>query len=140
MKKVLSAVMVIFAVLALSSCAKSYDEQQTHANVQAKILYTAVKSAINEYPDIKITEKYIYGSANGEVKVCFDGEKVINLSDWLGKDFSGYYYIRLDPENGKVKYVLWSDYKIDMDYYEYVDYTDRAYFDGTEHAIGYWNY
>ena len=138
MKKVLSAVMVIFAVMALSSCAKSYDEQQSIATANAKQIYVAVNSALKDDPNIQVTRDYVYNMAEGVVNVSFDGTNVTDLGEWLGNNYKGYYYVKLNPEKHTVKYALWSDHSIDLDYYEYVDYTDRAYFDGTEHAIGYW--
>lgn len=140
MKKILSAVMVIFSVMALSSCAKSYDEQQAIAKSCAKQVYTAVSSALKDDPNIQITRDYVYNMAEGVVNVSFDGTNVTDLGEWLGNEFKGYYYVKLDPENRTVRYALWSDHSIDLDYYEYVEYTDKAYFDGTEHAIGYYGY
>lgn len=140
MKKILLAITAIFMVMSLASCAKSYDEQQTIANVNAKMVYDAVNSAIKDDPNLQITKDYVYNSAEGVVKVSFDGANVTDLSDWIGDKFEGYYYAKLDTENRRVKYALWSDHSIDLDYYQYVDYTDRAYFDGTEHAIGYYGY
>lgn len=140
MKKFLSAIMVIFSVMALSSCAKSYDEQQAIATSCAKQIYTAVSSALKDDPNIQITRDHVYNMAEGVVNVSFDGTNVTDLGEWLGDEFEGYYYVKLDPENRTVRYALWSDHSIDLDYYEYVEYTDKAYFDGTEHAIGYYGY
>ena len=132
--------MVIFAVMALSSCTKSYDEQQAIANSCAIQVYNAVSSALKDDPNIQITKDHVYNMAEGVVNVSFDGTNVTDLGEWLGNEYKGYYYVKLDPKNRTVRYALWSDHSIDLDYYEYVEYTDRAYFDGTEHAIGYYGH
>ncbi|MGN0599444.1 MAG: hypothetical protein ACI4JK_06060 [Oscillospiraceae bacterium] len=140
MKKILSAVMIIFMVMSLTSCKKSYDELQTGANAHAKEVYTAVQAAIDDDPSLRLGNYYVSNYGDGYVKVSFDGSTSTDLSPWLGNKFEGYFIAAIDSYSRTVEYALWSDHEIDLDYYDYVEYTDRAYYEGTEHAIGYCGY
>lgn len=140
MKKILSAVMVIFMVMGLTSCGKSYEDKQAEATAKAKTIYISVMSAMNDNPDIQILKTSVYNMNDHSVMISFDGSQTTDLSVYLGNDYKGYFYAALDPYSRSVEYALWSEYEIDLDYYDYVEYTDRAYFDGTGHAIGYWGY
>lgn len=139
MKKVLSAVMVIFAVMALSSCGKSYDEQQLEADVYAKQVYTALESAINNDPNLIIDVYGISNTENGSTTVNF-GANLTDLSPWLGKNFKGYFFAFIDSYNRTVELAVWSDDKIDIEYYDSIAYSSKEYFDKTEHIIGYYGY
>ena len=138
MKKVISAIIVVFMAMGLTSCGKSYEDLQGIARVNARSVYEAVRGALNENPGMQLANTSIYNMSNSNMKISFDRSAVIDLADFLGKDFKGYFYAEIDPYSRSVEYALWSDHTIDLDYYDYVEYTDRAYFDGTGYIIGYW--
>lgn len=141
MKKVLSAVMVIFAVLALSSCGQSYEEQQLEADVCAKQVYTALESAINNDPNLYLGDVYeICNTENGSTTISFDGVNLIDLSPSLGKKFTGYFFAFIDSYNRTVELAVWSDDKIDIESYDSLNYSSKEYFDETGHIIGYYGY
>lgn len=139
MKKILSAIMVIFTVMALSSCGQSYDEQQLEADVCAKQVYTALESAINDNPDLIIDVYGISNTESGSTTVSF-GANLTDLSPWLGEKFKGYFFAFIDSYNRSVELAVWSNDKIDIEYYDSLNYSSKEYFDETGHIIGYYGY
>lgn len=140
MKKILSAIMVIFTVMALSSCGQSYEEQQAEADFRAKKVYSSIESAINDNPNLFLNMYEIRNTSDGSAAVSFDGTTSANISKWLGEDFKGYFYAYIDCDRRSVDSAIWSADEIDIDYYDYVGGETKAYYDGTEHVLGYWSY
>lgn len=140
MKRILTAVIAVFMAMSLASCAKSYDEQQAEADAHAKEVYTALESAINNDPNLYLDAYEICNTENGSTTVSFDGANLTDLSPWLGKNFKGYFFAFIDSYNGAVELAVWSDDKIDIDYYDSVNYSNKDYYDETEHIISYYGY
>lgn len=139
MKKILTAVIAVFMVMSLASCAKSYDEQQAEADFCAKKVCSSIESAINDNPDLFLDKYEIRNTSDGSTTVSFNSETSTNISKWFGEDFEGYFYAYIDCDRRSVDSAIWSADEIDIDYYDYVGET-KAYYDGTEHVLGYWSY
>lgn len=84
------------------------------ANSYAKMVNTALQSNLTK---TAIDGKKIKGSViDGKgSSITIDGKKV-DLSDYLGDDFTGYIYAVIDPESYSTKYVLWSEKAIPKKY------------------------
>lgn len=123
-------------VLGLASC--GYEDKQSKATARALMVYTAVQGALNDNPGTQLVNDEVYNMRSGALNISFDRTNVIDLSIYLGNDFDGYFYAMIDTYSRSVEFALWSDHEMDLNYYDYVEYTDRAYYEGTGHVIGYW--
>lgn len=84
------------------------------ANADAKLVHTALNVNVVQInvAGETFSDKIITGdSANVTI-----GGKEIDLTDYLGEDFSGYFYAEADPDNYIVIYTLWSQKPIPDEY------------------------
>ena len=107
MKKILSAVMVIFMVMGLTSC--GYEDKQAQANANAHMIFSAFNGALEDYPNIE-PAYYIYeGSFKNGMMISLDGVNNIDMSAYLGNSYDGYYLIYVNPQYRCVTAALWSE-------------------------------
>lgn len=88
--------------------------RQQSAKAKARQAYTAAASAITQ---AAIDETPLSGSVLTGTGTAFDfGGTVIDVSDYLGTDFTGYIYGDFNSEYYLVDYVLWSEEPIPGEY------------------------
>lgn len=88
--------------------------RQSAANSKAKQAYTAAATAITM---AAIDETPLSGSELTGTGTAFDfGGTAIDMSDYLGTDFTGYIYGDFNSENYLVDYVIWSEEPIPDEY------------------------
>lgn len=111
MKKILAAVLVVFMAVGLSSC--GYEDKQSEATANAMQVFTAFDAALQENPDVAIAyTRYDGKLSSGNMMFYPDDVTGIDLSDYLGNSFEGYYRVYVDPQSGYVTAALWSEKEI----------------------------
>ncbi len=79
------------------------------ANANAKTVYTAFSVALTEMA--VAGEKFEDFEFNNTAVTSTGYE--LNVADYLGSDFEGYYYVAIDPFDYVVYYAIWSDQPIE---------------------------
>lgn len=100
----------------LASSMKDYINKSKTASVNsnAKMCFTALAS---ELTVMAIEEETVNGTvAEGSGCNAVIGNTEKSMSDYLGEDFSGYFYAEIDPEIYSVNYVVWSEEPIADEY------------------------
>ncbi len=88
--------------------------KQSAANSNAKMCFTAASTAITQ---AAIDETELSGSILTGTGTAFDfGGTAIDVSDYMGTDFTGYIYGEFDPKDYTVWYVIWSEEPIPDEY------------------------
>ena len=101
--------------------------KQTSADANAKTVYTAFAAALT-YMSIEGAEfedYEFYNATSGDYNVVANGYEM-NLSEYLGDDFPGYYYVNLDPYTYAVNFALWSETPIEY-HYQYSRYDQEMF-------------
>lgn len=95
------------------------NSKQASADANAKCVFVAFASALTEMSiqGVEFEDFEFYNEVSGDYNVVANGYE-LNLTEYLGDAFTGYYYANLDPYNYAVNYVLWSEEPIDY-YYQY---------------------
>lgn len=93
----------------LASSMKDYinKSKKASANANAKICFTALASELTMMAIDGETVSGTVAEGSGYNAVIGNAEK--SMSDYLGEDFSGYFYAEIDPEIYSVNYVVWSE-------------------------------
>ncbi len=101
--------------------------KQASANANAKTVHTAFAAALTymsiegaEFEDFEF-----YNATSGDYNVVANGYE-LNLSEYLGDDFPGYYYVNLDPYTYAVNFALWSETPIEY-HYQYSRYDQEMF-------------
>lgn len=79
--------------------------KQASANSNAKIVYTAFSTALTE---MAIAGEEFENFEFNNTAVTSTGYE-LNVADYLGTDFEGYYYVYVNPYEYWVEYAIWSD-------------------------------
>ncbi len=88
--------------------------KQSAANANAKMCFTAAATAITQ---AAIDGTPLSGSELTGTGAAFDfGGTAIDVSDYLGTEFTGYIYGEFDPEDYVVNYIVWSEEPIPDEY------------------------
>lgn len=80
--------------------------KMSSANANTKSVFTAVSTKLVQM-DIDgeaVSSDVVTGVGS---KITIDG-KEYDMSDYLGEEFEGYYYIKIDPEKYYAEYAVWS--------------------------------
>lgn len=99
------------------SITQEQEDNRVSSNAEAKQVHTAVAASATQAGiyDIKIENSEITNKNDGDTYLPFGD---FDLKDYLGDDFSGYYYAYLNTETYSVRFALWSDQPI-PDSYKY---------------------
>ncbi len=88
--------------------------KQSAANANAKMCFTAAATAITQ---AAIDGTPLSGSELTGTDAAFDfGGTAIDVSDYLGTEFTGYIYGEFDPVDYVVNYIVWSEEPIPDEY------------------------
>ena len=83
--------------------------QMAAANANAKTVYVAFSTALTE---MAIAGEEFEDFEFNNTSVTSTGYE-LNIADYLGSDFSGYYYAYVNPYDYLVEYAIWSDSPIE---------------------------
>lgn len=84
--------------------------QISSANANAKMVYTAFASVLTQMAieGVECTEYSFSNTASGDLNIkC--GDYDMELADYLGDSFEGYFHVSVDPSTYAVEYALWSE-------------------------------
>ncbi len=97
--------------------------QQASADSNAKIVYTAFSAALTEMAieGVEFEDFEFYNETSGDYAAVTTNGYTINVTDYLGDDFTGYYYVNVDPYAYLVNFTLWSEDPIEY-FYQYSDF------------------
>ncbi len=97
--------------------------KQSSANANAKSVYVAFSAALTEagIQGAEIDDYELYNETAGDYSAVTSNGYQLNVSEYLGADFTGYYYVSFDPSTYAVDYALWSEEPIEYTY-QYNDF------------------
>lgn len=97
--------------------------KQASADSNAKVVYTAFSAALTEMAveGVEFEDFEFYNETSGDYAVETTNGYAINVTDYLGDDFTGYYYVNVDPYSYLVNFTLWSEEPIEY-FYQYSDF------------------
>lgn len=100
----------------------------TAANANAKTVYVAFASALTQMSiDGGSSYDYeFYNETSGITDVETSEGYVLNITEYLGDNYEGYYYVSVDMSNYAVEYALWSETPIDY-YYQYGEFDQEMF-------------
>ena len=95
------------------------NSKQASADANAKCVFVAFASALTEMSiqGVEFEDFEFYNEVSGDYNVVANGYE-LNLTEYLGDAFTGYYYVNVDPYTYAVNYALWSEEPIEY-YYQY---------------------
>jgi hypothetical protein len=89
------------------------DLKLSRANQNAKLVYSAAQFALEQY----VKQNGTYNTKNISTLICRGSESenvhlgnsvTLNLKEYLGEDFSGYFSFTTDNAGDDIEYALWS--------------------------------
>ena len=103
------------------------NSRQASANANAKIVYTAFAASLTQLAieGVEFSDYEFYNAESGNYTVLVNGED-IGLTEYLGGDFSGFYYVSIDPYTYAVNFALWSETPIEYTY-QYSSYDQEMF-------------
>ncbi len=102
--------------------------KQASADASAKTVYTAFSSALTKMAveGVEFDDYEFYNEAYGDYNATTSSGYSINVTEYLGDDFAGYYYVNIDPYTYIVNFALWSETPIDY-FYQYGEFDQEMF-------------
>ncbi|MBQ7980819.1 MAG: hypothetical protein IJ305_04335 [Oscillospiraceae bacterium] len=97
-------------------------------NANAKTVYTAFSAALTEMAveGVEFDDFEFYNETSGDLNVTTTSGYAIDIAEYLGDEFTGYYYVNLDPYTYIVNFALWSETPIDY-FYQYGEFDQEMF-------------